>query len=141
MPAHRGACLCGQTKITIEKPAAEQVVCHCVDCRQTTGSAFSTLVVALEAGVKIEGPTKTFQSPAESGRTVTRIFCSVCGSQIAHNSGFVKAGIIVQTGNFADFAEIPITAELYVKDRWSALSPIEGAAQIDAMPPVAPSLE
>ena len=56
--------------------------------------------------------TLGFRVPLEVGHLqVIRIFCSVCGSQIAHKSECVKGGIAVQTGNFEDFAEIPITLE------------------------------
>jgi hypothetical protein len=56
----------------------------------------------------------------------------------------------VQTGNFADFANVRISAEgeghgadlhavltippVYVKDRWTGLAPVEGAVQWDGMP-------
>ncbi len=42
---------------------------------------------------------------------VTRIFCSECGSAISHKSVVFGEAQAVQTGNFVDFAKIPIKTE------------------------------
>ena len=70
-PALEGSCLCGQTKITIEDASAyeNQVLCHCWDCKQTSGSAFSTNILAPQDKTKIEGPVKEYNSTALSGNT------------------------------------------------------------------------
>lgn len=39
----------------------------------------------------------------------------------------------VQTGNFKEFKDVPVGAELFTKDRWVALKPIAGAAQKEVM--------
>ncbi|KAJ7750772.1 hypothetical protein B0H14DRAFT_2636136 [Mycena olivaceomarginata] len=36
-------------------------------------------------------------------------------------------------GNLADFANVPITTEIFVKDRWAGLEPIHDADQAPAM--------
>lgn len=43
--------------------------------------------------------------------SVTRIFCGNCGSAISHKSVVFGEAQAVQTGNFADFAKIPIKTE------------------------------
>ncbi|KAK6980975.1 GFA domain-containing protein [Favolaschia claudopus] len=119
---HKGSCLCGQ------------VVCHCTDCRQTSGSAFSTSVMVKSKDLTITGPVKEYRSKVPSGNTVTRLFCGTCGSPITHLSPAYGDSQTVLTGNFLDFAEVPINMEVFVKDRWAGLSPIGGAAQVQAMP-------
>ncbi|KAJ6566668.1 Mss4-like protein [Mycena capillaripes] len=131
---HQGACLCGQTTITVKSTHTEQIVCHCKDCRQTCGSAFSTNILAAKADVTITGPVKEYDAKAASGNIVTRVFCGSCGSAIAHMSPAFGDAQAVQTGNFADFAEFPINTELFVKDRWTGLTAIQGATQVQAMP-------
>lgn len=42
---------------------------------------------------------------------VTRIFCGNCGSAISHKSVVFGEAQAIQTGNFADFAKIPIKTE------------------------------
>ncbi|KAJ7913704.1 Mss4-like protein [Mycena leptocephala] len=132
---HKGACLCGQTTIELKSTHTAQVriVCHCTDCRQTSGSAFSTNVLEPTKDVTITGPVKEYSIKAASGNTVTRVFCGNCGSAITHLTAAFGDAQAIQTGNFADFANIPITTELFVKDRWTGLAPIAGAAQAQTM--------
>ncbi|KAF9449779.1 hypothetical protein P691DRAFT_532421 [Macrolepiota fuliginosa MF-IS2] len=132
---HSGSCLCGQTKIEVGGDSfTSQIVCHCTDCRQTSGSAFSTNILAPQKNVTISGPVKEYTIKAASGNPVTRIFCGNCGSAISHKSVFFGEAQAIQTGNFADFSKLPIGTELFVKDRWTGLGPIDGAAQVQAMP-------
>ncbi|KAF8069260.1 Mss4-like protein [Lyophyllum atratum] len=135
MPPLTGKCLCGQTQITVGSTHEDQILCHCTDCKRTSGSAFSTNILAPQNMVTITGPTKTFDMKAASGNTVTRIFCGNCGSAISHKSAVFGEAQAIQTGNFDAFAEIPISTELFVKDRWSGLDPIRNAGQCQAMPP------
>ncbi|KAJ7903203.1 Mss4-like protein [Mycena leptocephala] len=131
---HKGACLCGQTTLSIPRTKLflRQTVCHRTDCRQTSGSAFSINVLAPKKDVTIIGPVKEYNTTAVSGNRGTRVFCGNCGSAIALSAAFGGA-LVIQTGNFADFAHVPVTTELFVKDRWSGLQPISGAAQVQTM--------
>lgn len=103
-------------------------MCHCTDCRQTSGSAFSTNILAPQKNVTITGAVKEYTIKAASGNPgastsnstvpshligflVTRIFCDNCGSAISHKSVFFGDAQAIQTGNFADFAKIPIKTE------------------------------
>ncbi|KAF8638693.1 hypothetical protein AX17_002015 [Amanita inopinata Kibby_2008] len=131
---HKGACLCGQTTIEIGGTYTEQLACHCKDCRQTSGSAFATNVIVPQTDLKVAGPIKTFQNKAPTGNAVTRTFCGNCGSAISHTSDYFKGTVAVQTGNLADFANIPFKTEIFVKDRWSVLPPMDGTAQVDTQP-------
>ncbi|KAK6977471.1 hypothetical protein R3P38DRAFT_3472315 [Favolaschia claudopus] len=92
------------------------IVCKC-------GSPFDSGVVLPKKDVK-------YNIKVPSGNTVTRVFCGNCGSAITH----LSVVLAIQTGNFAEFAKVPITTELFVKDRWTGVAPISGAAQVQAMP-------
>lgn len=137
MPLYVGNCLCKKTTVAVklETLPQYQIICHCADCRRANGSAFSTNVLVPLTHVSIEGPTKDYESPAESGNTVHRIFCTNCGGNIAHRSAFVGDNIIIQSGNFPEFSKVPIGMELYVKSRWPSMQPLTGAIQCEAMPP------
>ncbi|RDB26986.1 hypothetical protein Hypma_005109 [Hypsizygus marmoreus] len=130
---HQGVCLCGQTTVTVNSEHKDQIICHCLDCKQTSGSAFSTNILAPQKEVTITGPIKTYDMKAASGNVVSRIFCGNCGSAISHKSVAFGDAQAIQTGNFSDFAKIPFSTELFVKDRWTGLAPVEGAAQVRAM--------
>ncbi|KZT54866.1 hypothetical protein CALCODRAFT_524711 [Calocera cornea HHB12733] len=129
-----GHCLCGESTVEIDASPDSQIVCHCWDCKQTSGSAFSTNVLIPKKDVKITGAVKEFNIKAPSGNTVTRVFCSNCGSALSHLSVAFGDSQAIQTGNFREFATIPVGTELFAKDRWTAFAPVAGAAQVQAMP-------
>ncbi|KAF7349779.1 GFA domain-containing protein [Mycena sanguinolenta] len=114
---HKGTCLCGQTTIEPNSTHTEQ---H--------------NVIVPKKDIVIHGPVKEYTNKAASGNPVTRVFCSNCGSAISHLTIPFGDAQAIQTGNFADFAELPVTTEYFVKDRWSGLQAIPAAAQVHAMP-------
>jgi len=128
-----GKCLCGESTVEVDATFDSQIVCLCWDCKQTSGSAFSTNVLAPKKDVKITGPIKEFVIIAPSGNPVTRVFCSNCGSALSHLSKAFGDAQAIQTGNFRDFAKVPVGTELFVKDRWATFAPVEGAAQAQTM--------
>lgn len=82
-----GTCLCGSIQITItdnelfSKPRGH--LCHCANCRKSSGSyAASNLVIETEK-VKVEdrkGTLKEYIDTATgSGKDLSRFFCSNCG--------------------------------------------------------------
>lgn len=54
--------------------------------------------VALKDKVKIEGPTKSWAGKGSSGKAVHRIFCSECGSPIAHDPESAPPIIAMKAG-------------------------------------------
>jgi len=129
-----GTCLCGAVKIKVDEDPNEQVLCHCTDCAQTSGAAFSTNILPKDSALHVSGPVNTYVSKAASGRDVTRTFCSVCGSSISHKSPAFGDCTAVQTGNlYQHFKNVKVVAELFTKDRWAAFEPISGAGQKEAM--------
>jgi len=132
---HSGHCLCGNVTITVEgESQTSQIACHCTDCQHSSGSAHSTNILAPISDVKFAGETKEYNAKAASGNTVTRIFCSNCGSALAHKSKAFEPKMAVQTGNLPDFRKIPFEAELFCKDRWTGLADLPGAQQVQIMP-------
>lgn len=88
-----GSCLCGNVSYKGDVEVKMVINCHCTDCQQATGSAHGTMVFVAEDAVEISDTASTFSHPADSGNTLTKIFCGKCGSQVAgKNTG--RAGVI-----------------------------------------------
>ncbi|KAL1858298.1 hypothetical protein VTK73DRAFT_7843 [Phialemonium thermophilum] len=81
-----GHCLCKSVtyKADVDKPLLVGYD-HCDDCQRQSGSTYSLVVVVPKDKVTIEGPLKKWGAPGSSGKTVWRLFCSECGSPIAHD--------------------------------------------------------
>ncbi|KAF7368100.1 GFA domain-containing protein [Mycena sanguinolenta] len=124
---HQGKCLCGQTAITLNSTHTERVR----KFRSTANIPWLrrgyvkfnrfTTILAPKKDVVIEGPVKEYTIKAASGNSVTRVFCSNCGSAISHLTVAFGDAQAIQTGNFADFEQVPVTTEYFVKDRWTGL--------------------
>jgi len=133
--AIEGSCLCGGTKVKIENEEHDtQIICHCNDCKQTSGSGFSTNILAKDANITVTGLKQDYVSKAASGKDVTRTFCSKCGSSISHKSAAFGDATAIQTGNLIDhFKNVKVGAELFTKDRWATFEPVAEAAQKPTM--------
>lgn len=91
---HTGGCLCGQTRFEAQGAATEAGWCHCRMCQRSSGTAASAYVVFAPGAVEWRGrPPGVFRSSAR-GR---RLFCTLCGSQLAYvegNSVSVNSGCL-----------------------------------------------
>ncbi len=95
-------------------------ICHCTDCRQESGSAFTYYAI---------WPAHRFERMGETSEFQGRHFCPRCGSRLFtadDAEAEVKLGILstVPTGLVPSY-------ELWVKRREPWLRPIEGARQFE----------
>ncbi|KAH6609607.1 glutathione-dependent formaldehyde-activating enzyme [Trichoderma cornu-damae] len=94
-----GHCLCKAVTYTaaVDAPLATGYD-HCDDCQRQTGSTYSLIAVVPKATLTINGPVKTWTGKAASGNSVDRIFCSECGSPIAHDPQAAPDIIVLKAG-------------------------------------------
>ena len=82
MTAHTASCRCGQLRATVTGEAVRVSVCHCLNCKKRSGSAFAVQARWPKEHVRIEGQSKTFVKVADSGNRATFHFCPECGSDV-----------------------------------------------------------
>lgn len=120
MPMRFGSCKCGQVGLQVDAEPKYVGICHCTDCRQESGSAFTFF------GVWDVGH---FQKSGETAEWEGRHFCPTCGSRLFSvdgNEAEIKLGVL-------DAAPTSLTPsyEIWVKRREAWLAPIPGTAQFD----------
>jgi hypothetical protein len=76
------SCRCGQLKATVTGEPVRVSVCHCLNCKKRSGSAFAVQARWPKEDVRIEGGSKTFVKVADSGNRATFHFCPDCGSDV-----------------------------------------------------------
>ena len=98
-----GSCLCKQVSYSFPVDAVVSAHhCHCEDCRRATGSVFGTNLFVPENEVKISGNLSSYSHKSDSGSTMTKMFCSNCGSlMFGRNSAkenimSIRAGTVIQ---------------------------------------------
>lgn len=76
---HRGSCLCGAVRITVEGDLPQPNACHCVACRKQTGHFGASLDVP-RVRIQVEGGDAICWY--QSSEKVRRGFCGTCGSTL-----------------------------------------------------------
>ena len=76
------ACRCGQLCATVIGDPVRVSVCHCLNCKKRSGSAFAVQARWPKVQATIEGQSKTFVKVADSGNRATFHFCPDCGSDV-----------------------------------------------------------
>ena len=76
---HAASCRCGQLKATVTGDPVRVSVCHCLDCKKRSGSAFAVQARWPVERFKAEGAAKTWIQTADSGNRITHSFCPECG--------------------------------------------------------------
>ena len=120
MTEFTGSCSCGQVRFSLRGDPLRVGLCHCTDCRQESGSAFTFYGV---------WPAGAFSSQGETASFRGRAFCPTCGSRLFsrdEHEAEIKLGAL-------SAAPTPLRPayELWVKRRERWLHPVEGARQYD----------
>ena len=100
MTTRTASCRCGQLKATVTGDAVRVSVCHCLNCKKRSGSAFAVQARWPKSQATIEGMSKTFVKVADSGNRATFHFCPDCGSDVYYEID----------GKFDDLVAIPLGA-------------------------------
>jgi hypothetical protein len=97
------SCRCGQLKATVAGDPVRLSVCHCLNCKKRSGSAFAVQARWPADQVTIEGQSKGFVLTADSGNRATFHFCPQCGSDVHYEiNGKFDGLIAIPLGAFDD---------------------------------------
>ncbi|KAI4750619.1 hypothetical protein E4T52_16788 [Aureobasidium sp. EXF-3400] len=133
----KGSCYCGKIAFSFSGEPANKAICHCTDCRKISGSAFTTNIIIPTNQFSVDsGTPKKFSAKADSGRTVTTVFCGDCGSNLWREGDMSTAeGILVVRAGVLDgegaLDEAGPKAEVYTCERAGWLEKIGGSEQFE----------
>jgi hypothetical protein len=97
------SCRCGQLTATTTGEPVRVSVCHCLDCKKRSGSAFAVQARWPAEQVKIEGRSKSWVNIADSGNRITFHFCPYCGSDVHYEiNGKFDGLVAIPLGAFED---------------------------------------
>ena len=103
MTTRTASCRCGQLKATATGEPVRVSVCHCLNCKKRSGSAFAVQARWPAEQVMIEGQSQAHVMVADSGKSATFHFCPDCGSDVYYeNSGKFDGLIAIPLGAFDD---------------------------------------
>jgi hypothetical protein len=121
-----GGCLCGAIRYAYDGEVGPAVYCHCTDCRRLNGSAFNVGVRFERAAFEIErGEPKQFEKRGGSGFSISRWFCSECGSPIYTSSEKHPAHVFVKAGSLDDATVVHAKDQIWTDSAvsWGLIDP------------------
>ena len=102
MITRRAQCACGQLSAVCSGEPVRVSVCHCLDFKRRTGSAFSFNARFPEDRVAIEGRAAEFTRVGDAGGRVSYSFCPACGATVHYRIDTQPGVIAIPVGAFAD---------------------------------------
>lgn len=113
--------------------------CNCRDCQRLTGTGHSTGAMFAEVGISLTGSVALFSLLSDTGNTVTRLFCSACGSPLFGKNTGMPGFMTVSLGTLDDPNALTPQVAVFARTRpdWDSIdSSIES---FDAQPGWKPS--
>lgn len=115
MPKIDGSCLCGSVKYSSDVEPIMTAVCHCKNCQQQTGTAFSIVVGVPEQSLQFEGQDSIaeYLDTGYSGGEVRRRFCRNCGSPLVSIVESIPGVEFIKAGTLTDKSWLNPTAHVW----------------------------
>jgi hypothetical protein len=123
---HKGGCLCGAIRYTIDAPITELRACHCTNCQKSSGASGSVNATIQSATFKLDkGSPKRFAGKADSGRTLYRFFCGDCGSPIYSQRETAPEMMNIRAGTLDDSSGLKVSLNIWTKSArsWGHIDP------------------
>ena len=105
MTTQTASCRCGQLRATVTGDPVRVSVCHCLNCKKRSGSAFAVQARWPDDQVAIEVRSQPFKKISDSGNWAVFHFCPDCGSDLFYRND----GPSVEA-KLADLVAIPLGA-------------------------------
>jgi hypothetical protein len=127
-PTFSGGCLCGAIRYecTAKPEEIQMFRCHCRDCQQVTGGAFSPVVFVPARTVKFtRGSIRHHFTASEAGGKHKRGFCPDCGCRLTGGEGEGSSSIGFTASSLDDPTFFKPQFDMWVSDTepWEAVDP------------------
>jgi hypothetical protein len=110
-------------------------VCHCLECRRQSASAFGISAIVRSADFRISrGSLKCWSRPTDSGNTLECHFCPDCGSRLSHRSAG-SATVSVKGGSLDVPPDLVGAIHIWTARKLAGVVIPPGAAQFPGEPP------
>ena len=135
-----GGCICGIVRYRVNESPLGVFICHCLNCKQRTGSAFSLSMITQRKGFeKVSGETLSRETAGGSGALHRQHICPHCLTR-THTEMLAYPQIVnVRPGTLDEPAAVTPVAQIWVSlaQPW-AISP--GIPCFDENPTDVPEL-
>jgi hypothetical protein len=136
MTVKTGHCLCGSVRFTLASEPVATRVCWCRDCQHLAASGTVNMIVATDA-LSVFGALSEYTSVADSGNSVTRQFCTTCGTQLFAMSSARPQFRVVRVGNLDEPSCVQPSVNIWASraPRWACLDAALERVEQQPQPP------
>lgn len=130
-----GRCHCGAIRYQMSSQTIHHALCHCQDCRRSTGAPAVSWGLVTVGDITIAGSPKVYAS-SEHGR---RHFCGDCGTSLFYTNDVIFPGQIdVQTATLDEPDSIPLQAQIQTAERIGWMNDLDILPAFVRYPPIGP---
>lgn len=124
--SEQGGCQCGAVRYEVHGSPAHVALCHCEDCRKSSGApAVAWAAFAEDKFQLLQGDLTEFNSSGAAMRS----FCPSCGTGIAYRNADMLPGIVdIQAATLDNPSAFPLQCHIQTADR------IDWMTNADALP-------
>src|SRR6516164_854092 len=98
-----GGCACGAIRYECSAAPVLALNCHCRDCQRATGTGYAFILRVLATAFRVtKADPRFYMVTADSGNTVSRGFCSECGSPLFSRLSAMPEIVGVRAGGLDD---------------------------------------
>ncbi|WP_066514019.1 GFA family protein [Sphingobium cloacae] len=104
-----GGCQCGDIRYEVRGEPAHSALCHCTDCRRSSGAPMMGWTLFAETDVTVSGHPVRYRSSEDA----TRHFCGRCGTGLFYTNPAIFPDFIdIQTATLDDPSLFPPSAHI-----------------------------
>jgi hypothetical protein len=120
----RASCQCGALTVVARGEPMRNSVCHCLDCKRRSGSAFAWTATFAEEQIETGGAYASFRRGSDDGFWGEMCFCPNCGSTVFFRIERRPGMVSVAVGAFADpdFPEPTVSVYFERRPKWCVLA-------------------
>jgi len=123
----KGRCECGKVSFEVEAPRKEVSVCHCGQCRRTSGHLWAATRSPME---KVHFTNEEGLTWYASSDFAKRGFCKFCGSSLFYRMN-TEDSIGIAAGCLEDPKDLKIAKHIFVKDKGDYYDIDDGLPQME----------
>lgn len=113
-----GGCQCDAVRYELSAPPIETYVCHCLECRGQSSSAFGISVIARADALRVtKGAPKTWTRQTESGGRLDCAFCGTCGARLWHRGDRAPETLSVKGGSLDEPVDLTAARHIWTSRR------------------------
>ena len=113
----KGRCYCGEINYELSSAPEVCVQCHCRECQYGTGGNPTAYISFPEESFKLtKGELKQFERK-DLENSVTRYFCSNCGTSISSRTPLRPNSVIIRVGTLDDPSIYEPQVAIFTKDK------------------------